>query len=51
MDKDRVEGGLKKTEGKLTGDTTRERQGQAQEKTGEVKKKVREASDKLTAKR
>lgn len=37
---DKVEGKLKEKEGELTGDTMREKQGEAQQKVGEVKDKA-----------
>jgi len=45
MDKDRIEGNLKEAEGKLTGDTMREKQGQAQDTWGKAKDKVDDAFD------
>ena len=48
VNKDRIEGSLKKAEGKLTGDKVREQQGKAQgargkayDKAGDLKEKVR----------
>lgn len=37
MDSDRIEGNLKKAEGKLTGDETLEQEGQAQDSWGKAK--------------
>lgn len=37
MDRDRIEGNLKEAEGKLTGDETREKEGQAQDSWGKAK--------------
>jgi uncharacterized protein YjbJ (UPF0337 family) len=48
MDKDKVTGKLKETEGKVTGDKTREYQGKNQKDYGKAKDKVREAKDKVT---
>ena len=44
--RDKVEGKLKETEGDLTGDTMREKQGEAQQKWGEAKDKVDDLTDK-----
>jgi uncharacterized protein YjbJ (UPF0337 family) len=46
MDKDRVTGALKETEGKLTGDETREAQGKAESTWGEAKDAARDLGDK-----
>lgn len=45
MDRDRIEGELKETEGKLTGDELREGQGKAQSAWGEAKDKADDAWD------
>lgn len=45
MDSDKVKGKLKETEGKATGDDTREAQGKAQKEWGKAKDKAREAKD------
>ena len=45
MDSDKVKGKLKETEGKATGDETREAQGKAQKDWGKVKDKAREVKD------
>jgi len=45
MDSDKVKGKLKETEGKVTGDETREAQGKTQKDWGKVKDKAREAKD------
>jgi uncharacterized protein YjbJ (UPF0337 family) len=37
VDSDRIEGNLKETEGKLTGDETLEKEGQAQDSWGKAK--------------
>jgi uncharacterized protein YjbJ (UPF0337 family) len=42
VDKDKVEGKLKEWEGELTGDESREAEGEAQQDVGEAKDKVRE---------
>ena len=48
MDKDKVTGKLKETEGKVTGDKDRESQGKNQKDWGKVKDKARDAKDKVT---
>ena len=45
MDRDRIEGNLKEAEGKLTGDTVREKQGQAQDTWGKAKDKADDVFD------
>ena len=45
MDSDRVEGNLKEAEGKLTGDTTREQEGKAQNEVGKAKDTAGDAKD------
>ena len=44
--RDKVEGKLKETEGELTDDTMREKQGEAQQTWGEAKDKVDDLTDK-----
>ena len=44
--RDKVEGKLKETEGDLTNDTMREKQGEAQQKWGDAKDKVDDLTDK-----
>ena len=48
MDKDKVTGKLKETEGKVTGDEEREMQGKTEKNWGEVKDKARDAKDKVS---
>ena len=48
MDKDKVTGKLKETEGKVTGDKDRETQGKNQKDWGKVKDKGRDLKDKVT---
>jgi uncharacterized protein YjbJ (UPF0337 family) len=48
MDKDKVTGKLKETEGKVTGDKDRESQGKNQKDWGKVKDKARDAKEKVT---
>jgi uncharacterized protein YjbJ (UPF0337 family) len=48
MDKDKVKGQLKETEGKLTGDEDRESQGKNQKDWGKVKDKARDAKEKVS---
>jgi uncharacterized protein YjbJ (UPF0337 family) len=48
MDKDKVTGQLKETEGKVTGDKVRETQGETEKDWGKVKDKARDAKDKVT---
>lgn len=48
MDKDKVKGTMKETEGKLTGDKDRESQGKNQKDYGKAKDKLRDAKDKVT---
>jgi uncharacterized protein YjbJ (UPF0337 family) len=43
--KDQVTGRLKQAEGDLTGDEARKLQGKVEEKKGEVKEKIDEATD------
>ena len=43
MDSDRIEGKLKETEGKLTGDEEREKEGEAQGAWGKTKDKADDA--------
>ncbi len=43
MEKDRIEGKAKEVEGKITGDESREAEGRAQGKWGEVKEKADDA--------
>ena len=43
MEKDRIEGKAKELEGKVTGDESREAEGRAQGKVGEVKEKADDA--------
>ena len=45
MDSDKVKGKLKETEGKATGDDTREAQGKDQKEWGKAKDKAREVKD------
>jgi uncharacterized protein YjbJ (UPF0337 family) len=45
MDRDRIEGELKETEGKLTDDELREGEGKAQSAWGEAKDKADDAWD------
>jgi uncharacterized protein YjbJ (UPF0337 family) len=42
MDRDRIKGKLKETEGRLTDDKLREKQGQTEKKWGEAKDKTRD---------
>ena len=48
MDKDKVTGKLKETEGKATGDEVREAQGKSEKNWGKAKDKARDAKDKVT---
>ena len=48
MDKDKVTGKLKETEGKVTGDSEREAQGKNQKDWGKAKDKARDVKDKVT---
>jgi len=48
MDKDKVTGKLKETEGKVTGDKDREAQGKNQKDWGKVKDKARDAKEKVS---
>jgi uncharacterized protein YjbJ (UPF0337 family) len=48
MDKDKVTGKLKETEGKVTGDKDRELQGKTEKDWGKVKDKARDAKDEVT---
>jgi uncharacterized protein YjbJ (UPF0337 family) len=48
MDKDKVTGKLKETEGKATGDEVRETQGKSEKNWGKVKDKARDAKDEVT---
>jgi uncharacterized protein YjbJ (UPF0337 family) len=48
MDKDKVKGKVKETEGKMTGDKDREYQGKNQKDKGKVKDKARDIKDKVT---
>ncbi len=48
MDKDKVTGKLKETEGKMTGDKDRESQGKNQKDWGKVKDKARDAKEKVS---
>jgi uncharacterized protein YjbJ (UPF0337 family) len=48
MDKDKVTGKLKETEGKVTGDKVRETQGESEKDWGKVKDKARDAKEKVT---
>jgi uncharacterized protein YjbJ (UPF0337 family) len=48
MDKDKVTGQLKETEGKVTGDKVRETQGKNEKDWGKVKDTARDAKDKVT---
>jgi uncharacterized protein YjbJ (UPF0337 family) len=43
MDRDRIEGKAKEVEGKVTGDESREAEGRAQGKWGELKDKAEDA--------
>jgi uncharacterized protein YjbJ (UPF0337 family) len=43
--RDKIEGKLKETEGEVTNDTMREKQGEAQQKWGEAKDKVDDLTD------
>lgn len=45
MDSDRIEGKAKETEGKLTGDESREAEGNAQGKFGELKDNAEDGFD------
>jgi uncharacterized protein YjbJ (UPF0337 family) len=45
MDKDKVTGKLKETEGKATGDKPREAQGKTEKNWGKVKDKARDVKD------
>jgi uncharacterized protein YjbJ (UPF0337 family) len=45
--RDKVEGKLKETEGELTDDTMREKQGEAQQKWGDTKDKAEDVKDKV----
>jgi uncharacterized protein YjbJ (UPF0337 family) len=47
VEKERVEGKAKELEGKITGDESREAEGRAQGKVGEVKEKADEAWEDL----
>jgi uncharacterized protein YjbJ (UPF0337 family) len=40
MDRDKIEGTLKEKEGEITGDSAREKQGEAQKEYGEAKEKL-----------
>jgi uncharacterized protein YjbJ (UPF0337 family) len=44
--RDKVEGKIKETEGDLTDDTMREKQGEAQQKVGDAKDKIGDMTDK-----
>jgi len=48
MDKDKVTGKLKETEGKVTGDKQRENQGKNEKDYGKAKDKLRDAKEKVT---
>ena len=48
MDKDKVTGKLKETEGKVTGDESREMQGKTEKDWGKVKDKARDVKDKVS---
>jgi uncharacterized protein YjbJ (UPF0337 family) len=48
MDKDKVTGKLKETEGKVTGDEVRESQGKTEKNWGKAKDKARDVKDKVT---
>jgi len=48
MDKDKVTGKLKETEGKVTGDKDRELQGKSEKDWGKVKDKGRDLKDKVS---
>jgi uncharacterized protein YjbJ (UPF0337 family) len=48
MDKDKVTGKLKETEGKVTGDKDREAQGKNQKDWGKVKDKARDVKDEVS---
>jgi uncharacterized protein YjbJ (UPF0337 family) len=48
MDKDKVTGKLKETEGKVTGDKDREAQGKNQKDWGKIKDKARDAKEKVS---
>ena len=45
MDRDRIEGNMKETGGKLTGDEELEREGEAQDAFGKAKDSARDAWD------
>jgi uncharacterized protein YjbJ (UPF0337 family) len=45
--RDKAEGKLKETEGDLTNDPMREKQGEAQQKVGDAKDKVDDLKDKV----
>ena len=45
--RDKLEGTLKEKEGELTGDTLREKQGEAQQARGDAKEKAKELKDKV----
>jgi uncharacterized protein YjbJ (UPF0337 family) len=44
---DKAEGTFKEKEGELTGDTMREKQGEAQQKVGEAKDKAEDLEDEV----
>ena len=45
--RDKIEGSLKEKEGELSGDRTREKQGEAEKELGNAKGKLDEAKEKL----
>ena len=47
MDRDEMEGKLKETEGKLTDDDVREKQGQGEQAWGDAKDKVEDVGDEV----
>jgi len=45
--RDKIEGTLKEKEGELTGDTAREKQGEAQKTQGEAKEKAEDVKEEI----
>jgi len=45
--RDKIEGTLKEKEGELTGDTVREKQGEAQKTRGEAKEKAEDVKEEI----